>query len=48
MKVRLYVTSAFYLDEAEDADPPEVSAGVCPLEPDGLPVRPVPGAVLTN
>ena len=27
-----------YLHQAEDADPPEVSAGVCSLEPYGLPV----------
>ena len=26
------------LHQSEDADPPEVSAGVCSLEPDGLPV----------
>ena len=31
-----------YLHQSEDADTPEVSAGVCSLEPDGLPVWPVP------
>ena len=33
------------LHQAEDAHPPEVGAGVSPLEPDGLPMIPVSGAV---